>query len=102
MRKAELRVCEVGTDIERPDAGDTMYGQRYKIEAVRNRDHMLIRVSNELQMFDVILALPDTARYTFISLGGEHCEIHNIMVNNEEFEKLKAQVTIAIIGKNTL
>ena len=47
---------------------------------------MLIHVSNELQMFDVILALPDTARYTFVSLGGEHCEIHNIMVNNEEFE----------------
>ncbi|MBR5091725.1 MAG: HD-GYP domain-containing protein, partial [Ruminiclostridium sp.] len=86
VRKAELRICEGGTDIEQPGLGDTISGQKYKIEAVRNRDHMLLHVSNELRMFDVILALPDTARYTFVSLGGEHCEIHNIMVNNEEFE----------------
>ena len=84
VRKSELRVNDSGTDIERPDLGDTESGQKYKIVAVRNRDHAFIRVSSEKQMFDVILALPDTARYTFISITGEHCEIHNIKVDTDD------------------
>ena len=28
-----------------------------------------------------ILALPDTSRFAYIALGGEHCEIHNICVD---------------------
>jgi hypothetical protein len=54
------------------------------IKAVRSRDHVLVRVLSEEKSFDVILALRDTGRYVYISLSGEHCELHNIMVENEE------------------
>ena len=55
--------------------------QQYQIEAVRNRDHVLARITTETQTFEVIIALPDTARYTYISISGEHCKIHNITVD---------------------
>ena len=78
VRKSEIRVIDGQTDIERAYFGEPVRGQRYQIKTVRNRDHLLVHVSTETQMFDVILALPDPARYTFIAVSGEHCEIHNL------------------------
>lgn len=57
--------------------------RRYQIEAVRNRDHVFVRISTEMQVFEVILALPDTSRYTYISLSGEHCKIQNIGIDTD-------------------
>ncbi|MBR4627419.1 MAG: hypothetical protein IKO47_06955 [Ruminococcus sp.] len=71
------------TNIERAYFGEPVRGQRYKVETIRNRDHLLVRVSTETQMFDVILALPDPARYTFISISGENCEIHNLRADTD-------------------
>ena len=44
---------------------------------------MLVRVTTGAQIFDVILALPDTARYTYISISGVHCNVNNITVNTD-------------------
>ena len=87
VRKSEVRISSEEPDMERAREGEPEHGQRYKIEAVRNRDHVLVHVSSDKRMFDVILALPDTSRYAFISITGEHCEIHNIMVDTEETEE---------------
>lgn len=86
IRKSEVRVSDQETDLEWSRSGEPERGQRYMIKAVRTRDHVLIRVLSEERSFDVILALCDTGRYVYISLGGEHCELHNIMVENEEEE----------------
>lgn len=80
VRKSEVRKCNQKTDLVSVTTGAAEPGQRYKIEAVRNRDHLYFKISGESQMFEVILALPDPSRYAFFSLTGEHCEIHNIMV----------------------
>ncbi len=60
--------------------------RRYKIEAVRLRDHALVTISDEKHSFQVILALPDATRFLYISLSGEHCELHSIRVKNSENE----------------
>ena len=86
VRKSQVLFSNQETDIEQPGVGDTQGGQKYKIEAVRNRDHAQIVVSSDQKMFTVVLALPDTARYVYISLSGENCEIHNIMVDVEDKE----------------
>ncbi|MBR5115900.1 MAG: hypothetical protein IK096_02430, partial [Lachnospiraceae bacterium] len=88
IRKCEVRESDHSSDIGRVDFGETERGQRYLIKAVRNRDHVLVRVSGEEKAFDVILALPDTSRYVYIALSGEHCEIHNIRVeiDKEDFD----------------
>ena len=83
-RKAEVRPSDQEIDLEWARSGEPEREQRYMIKAVRSKDHVLVRVLSEEKSFDVILALRDTGRYVYISLGGEHCELHNIMVENEE------------------
>ena len=56
----------------------------YTIEAVRVNDHMLINISDDEKIMEVIVALPDSARFSYISLTGEHCMISNIHVDFED------------------
>ena len=64
---------------------------KYLIQAVRNRDHMLIRVKNPVQTFEVIVALPDSSRYAYLGLTGEHSRISRVKIDvaandiNEDF-----------------
>ncbi len=83
-RKAEVRFSEQETDLEWSRSGKTEWGQRYIIKAVRSKDHVLVRVLSEVKSFDAILALRDIGRFVYISLSGEHCELHSIRVENEE------------------
>ncbi|MBO4728292.1 MAG: HD-GYP domain-containing protein, partial [Spirochaetaceae bacterium] len=47
VRKSEVRIKNLKTPLEK---------HRYKIEAVRNQDHVYIRMSNKNQLFEVLLA----------------------------------------------
>ena len=80
-RKSEVRMTDGGIDAGRSCIGESENGKRYRIDAIRNRDHALIRVSTETGAFDVILALPDPARYTYLSITGENCVIHNLRMD---------------------
>ncbi len=82
IRKSDVRYSDHPTNVDYLGAADTAQGQRYMVEAIRNRDHLMVRIYGGRQELQVILALPDTARYTYISLSGEHCEIHNIRIDN--------------------
>ncbi|MCR5168531.1 MAG: HD-GYP domain-containing protein [Oscillospiraceae bacterium] len=75
-RKVEFKAC----DQKRNNEHQKHREKKYKIEAVRNRDHVLVRITTGAQVFEGIMALPDTARYVYLSISGEHCEIHNIAV----------------------
>ena len=79
IRKSEIRVH--GQTDQHLRTNDP--GQFYKVEAVRNKDHIMITVYGEDKVFDVLLALADTARYAYISITGENCEIHNMRVDKE-------------------
>ena len=78
-RKTEVRRCSQTGDAKDPNRRE----QQYQIEACRNRDHVLVRITTETRVFEVILALPDTARYAHISISGEHCELHSITVDTD-------------------
>ena len=56
----------------------------YAIEAVRVKDHMLVKVSSDKETVEFIVALPDSARFSYLALTGEHCLISNIHVDCEE------------------
>ena len=85
-RKAELRILDRETDLEQAGFGEPERGQRYKVTAARYRDHALVRVSDETRTFEVILALPDASRFVYIAIGGEHCYVHNILVESDGVE----------------
>ena len=55
----------------------------YTVEAVRVKDHVLIRILERDRTIECITALPDSVRFSYLSLTGEHCTISNISVTRE-------------------
>lgn len=81
-RKAESRMLST-TDTAESHTG-SRDESRYSIEAVRVRDHMLLRILNENQVMQITLALPDNTRFSYLSITGEHCTITRIRVEVDE------------------
>ena len=52
----------------------------YEIEAVCVKDHVEIKMSNAETFMDVTVALPDSTRFVFLGVTGEHCSIRNTSV----------------------
>ena len=79
-RKMETR--EVPYDSAAQDGTQKESGHvvRYDVEAMRVDDHMKIRISGKGRTRETIIALPDSSRYTYLSITGEHCTIRNIRV----------------------
>ncbi|MBR5090479.1 MAG: HD-GYP domain-containing protein, partial [Ruminiclostridium sp.] len=67
-------------------SSDLLKNNGYKIEAVRIKDHALIRITGKMQTAEVIIALPDCTRYLYIGLTGENCRISNISTEKSETE----------------
>ena len=81
VRKSEVRISEQKSDIEHvwPETG-----QLYRIEAIRRKDHAIIRIVNNKKIKEVILALPDNSRFMYLAVTGEHCEIYDILMQTDE------------------
>lgn len=78
-------ICEGARKIEareKPLSRETQTSHRnysnYTVEAVRIKDHALIRVTGRGKTTEYIVALPDSSRFLYISLTGEHCVISHI------------------------
>ena len=80
-RKIETRVLPR----THPSAENADYAHfiGYEIEAMRYKDHVLIRISDQTRVLQSIVALPDSSRFTYLSITGEHCEVNNIRVDRE-------------------
>ena len=50
------------------------------VEAARNRDHILLKLEGLGYRSEVVVALPDSSKYAYISLTGENCHISSIEV----------------------
>ena len=51
------------------------------IEAVKCKDHVLIRIRNGSRAAEVTVALPDSSRYAYIALTGSHCLISDVHID---------------------
>ena len=60
-------------------------GIDYDCEAVRCKDHILLRISSTYQEVQIIIALPDSSRFAYLSLTGEHCHFSQIEISESEF-----------------
>ena len=73
-RKIQTNITEnVSRDWGRED--------EYRIEAVRIKDHALIRIAGKKQIVENIIALPDNARFLYIGLTGDHCRISHVRID---------------------
>lgn len=59
-------------------------GKSYDIEAVKQRDHVLIRIDDGRKITEVTFAIQDNSRFAYISLTGEYCHISNVSINREK------------------
>lgn len=82
-RKSQIKVTDKKSAAEEEKA--LMHGTvLYDIDAVRYKDHVLLNISDDFRSFEVIIALPDSARFCYLSLTGEHCAIENVEVHVSE------------------
>ncbi|MBR4473495.1 MAG: HD domain-containing protein [Oscillospiraceae bacterium] len=56
----------------------------YDLEAVRCRDHMLIRVMDGKKITEITVALPDSSRYAYIALTGKNCFISDVHIDKSD------------------
>lgn len=64
---------------------DARNGIDYAGEAVRCKDHVLIRIFNAFQEVQIIIALPDSSRFAYLSLTGSHCHFSQIEITESDF-----------------
>lgn len=77
-RKMQPKVEVINPDHE------PLEGISYNIEAVKVKDHVLIKIRSDLQTIEVIVALPDSARWAYIGLTGEHCQISDVSIDRSD------------------
>ncbi len=65
-------------------AAGMKYYKRYDVEAVHIKDHAMINISDGKKTLQSVIALPDSVRFMYISLTGEHCMLTNIHIVQEE------------------
>ena len=82
-RRTDVRIANGESDLEIPAPES---GSLYRIEAIRRKDHALIRITDAQCVRDVILALPDNSRFMYLAIGCDHCRVHNILVETDEAE----------------
>ena len=81
IRKSEVRIIDGAPNIEQPSPETS---DLYRIEAIRRRDHALIRIASADAVREVILALPDNTRFLYLAICSDRCEVHNIFVKKDE------------------
>ena len=59
-------------------------GLDYQIEAVKVKDHVLIRIESIFEVCEFTIALPDNSRYCYIALTGRHCTISKVEIHKEK------------------
>ncbi|MCR4748830.1 MAG: HD-GYP domain-containing protein, partial [Lachnospiraceae bacterium] len=80
VRKIEKTIKEEVSSLSRGE---------YHIEAVRIKDHALIKIFSGENISNYIIALPDSSRYLYIGLTGIHCRINEVKIEKSE-EKTEA------------
>ena len=78
-RKIQTKITDEGSP-EIHKNGD------YIIDAVRIKDHALIRISGRNQTAEITVALPDSTRFMYIGLTGEHCRYVDVRISKAEEE----------------
>ncbi len=82
-RKIETRLLDDAAGTAGAGRPSAARRTAYEIEAVRHRDHAMIRISDGKKTVQSIVAFPDSTRFAYLSLTGEHCTISSIHVDQD-------------------
>lgn len=70
--------------IKNPSGSTSDGSTTYTVESVKVKDHVLIRIISDAETIEIIVALPDSARWAYIGLTGEHCHLSNVSIDRDE------------------
>ncbi len=82
-RKIKEDTIQVTTSVEPDMISEYQKGMDYYIEAVKVKDHILIRLSNKYKTLQYIVALADSSHYCYLGLTGAHCTISKLEVHKQ-------------------
>ena len=57
---------------------------QYAAEAVRYKDHALVRIEGGGQTIEITIAMPDSTRYLYLGLTGKHCLLEDVRIERSE------------------
>ena len=77
---------KIQTVIRRTEGEAQMRDDEYRIEAVKIRDHAMIRIVGARRTLESIIAFPDSTRYAYIGLTGDHCRFSHVRIEKAEEE----------------
>ncbi|MBO4636278.1 MAG: HD domain-containing protein [Clostridiales bacterium] len=80
-RKMQPKVLDHAASSVRTEPGGKT---EYDISAVRINDHALIKIDSPLQTSEIVIAMPDSTRYLYLGLTGDHCEISDVHIDRED------------------
>ncbi len=84
-RKIKADIVEDSeADLQGSRSGTPAKMTQFDIEAVRCEDHLRIRIMDEAQTTQFIVALPDSSRFCYVAVTGENCVLRGVMVEQEE------------------
>ena len=78
-----VRAIETTTTRHSQPVQETPGKAVYDLEAVKSRDHVMIRIDDGENTTEVIVALPDSSRYVYIGLTGKDCFISDVHIEKE-------------------
>ena len=84
IRKVEKNVINSFKDKKEGKAALDKKGIDYELEAVKVKDHLLFRIKSLYETIEIVMALPDSIRFAYFSLTGEHCVISKVSMDKEE------------------
>ena len=76
-----------------PDTAVRELGTRYDIQAVRQKDHVRIRITVGSRELEITVALPDSTRFSYLAVTGSHCAITNIRIDRNELPVPEGHIT---------
>ena len=81
--QTEIKLNKSDTELNDTTENNTQ-GINYEIEAVRYLDHALIRIGSSIRTIQVTVALPDSSRFLYLALTGEHCVLGDLIISQDE------------------
>ncbi len=90
-RNIEVKPCEAETE-----DGDTE--EVYRIEAARYDDHVKLKLIHDGKAFELVVALADSTRSSYIGLTGENCLLRDITIEKTAEQMVEGAIQ-RIAGK---
>ena len=85
-RNLTVGARKMQTTFSKTQLSEGLKDGEYVIEAVKVRDHVLIRITGTKQTAEIIVALPDGTRFVYLGLTGEYCKISDVKLEEAEKE----------------